>query len=133
MSQDNVAKTQELFGHFGAGNIPGILEMLNDDIVIDFYGPSTIPYAGHYEGKEQARKFFETVLASVNINQFDQDSFVAQDDKVVVFGHLNLTAKKTGGSIASDYVHFITMKDGKWSHFRDFMNTYVGHEAFTKK
>lgn len=133
MSQDNVARTQELFVHFGAGDIPGILQRLNDDIVIDFYGPSAIPYAGHYEGKKQAQKFFETVLSSVDIHQFDPIEFVAERDKVVVFGHLNLTAKSSGGRIDSDFVHFITMKDGKWSHFRDFMNTAVGVEAFTKK
>ena len=42
---------------------------MNDDIVIDFYGPSVIPYAGHYEGRAEARGFFETVLSSVDIEE----------------------------------------------------------------
>ena len=47
----NVAATQKLFEAFGAGDIPTILEYLNKDIVIEFYGPEVIPYAGTYSGK----------------------------------------------------------------------------------
>ena len=129
----NVAITQEIFARFGRGDIPAILELLVDDVVIEFYGPSVIPYAGTYRGNREARKFFETVLSSVDIHQFDAEEFIAQGDKVVVTGHLRLTARSTGGTIDSDFVHVITMKDGKWARFRDFMNTAVAVAAFTKK
>ena len=129
--QDNIAATQKLFEAFGAGDIPGILEHVNDDIVIEFYGPSTIPYAGSYRGREAARRFFETVLASVEINQFEPQEMLADADKVIVTGHLNLKAISTGGMIDSDFVHVITLKDRKWSRFRDFMDTAVAQAAFT--
>ena len=130
MSQENITATQEIFVQFGAGNIPGILELLDDDIVIEFYGPTTIPYAGTYRGKDEARQFFETVLSSVDINQFDPEEMLAVEDKVFVTGHLNLNPKSTDGVIDSDFVHVITMKNGKWLRFRDFMNTAVAVEAF---
>ena len=130
MSQENITATQEIFVQFGAGNIPGILELLDDDIVIEFYGPTTIPYAGTYRGKDEARQFFETVLSSVDINQFDPEEMLAVEDKVFVTGHLNLNPKSTNGVIDSDFVHVITMKNGKWLRFRDFMNTAVAVEAF---
>jgi uncharacterized protein len=128
----NVATTQEVFARFGRGDVPAILEMLSDDVLIEFYGPSTIPYANTYRGKAQARRFFETVLANVDIHQFDQDEFITERDKVVVTGHLRLTAKRTGRQIDSDYVHVITLKDGKWTRFRDFMNTAVAVAAFSE-
>ncbi|MEM7542701.1 MAG: nuclear transport factor 2 family protein [Pseudomonadota bacterium] len=127
----NIEVTQAIFGHFGAGDIPAILEHLDDDIVIEFYGPATIPYAGTYKGKEQARHFFETVLSSVAINQFDPEEFLADKDKVVVTGHLNLNPKSTGGEIDSDFVHVITLRDGRWLRFRDFMNTANAVSAFS--
>ncbi len=130
--QTNLEATQKIFAHFGAGDIPGILAMLADDVRIDFYGPSTIPYANTYRGQAEARRFFEIVLSSVDIHQFDPEEFIASDDKVVVTGHLRLTAKKTGGEIESDFVHVITLRDGKWVRFRDFMNTAVAHAAFTR-
>jgi cytochrome P450/ketosteroid isomerase-like protein len=130
IEERNVAMVKEVFARFGAADVPGILELLDDEVVIDFYGPSVIPYAGHYETRSEARRFFDTVLTSVDIHQFDAEEFIASEDKVVVTGHLRLTARKTGGSIDSDFVHVITVRDGKWLHFRDFMNTAVAQEAF---
>jgi uncharacterized protein len=127
----NVIATQEVFARFGRGDVPAILEMLADDVVIEFYGPSVIPYANTYRGKAEARRFFETVLSSVDIHQFDPEEFIAERDKVVVTGHLRLTARRTGRQIDSDFVHVITMKDGKWVRFRDFMNTAVAVAAFS--
>lgn len=127
----NLDTTQQLFAAFGAHDIPAILEFLHDDIVIEFYGPEIIPYAGTYRGKTEARRFFETVLSSIDINQFDAEEMIADGDKVIVVGHLNLTTKATGRTIDSDYVHVITLADGKWLRFRDFMNTAVAVQAFS--
>ena len=130
---ENIAATQKLFEAFGAGNVPAIVELLNDDIVIEFYGPEKIiPYAGRYHGKEQARSFFETVLSSVDIHVFEPEELIGDRNKLVVTGHLHLTAKSTGGAIKSDFVHVITMEKGKWSRFRDFMDTSVAVNAFSK-
>lgn len=129
--QDNLAATQKLFEAFGAGDIPGILDYVNDDIEINFYGPSTIPYAGTYNGRDEARQFFETVLSSVEINQFEPEEMLADADKVIVTGHLNLKSIRTGGVIDSDFVHVITLQGKKWSRFRDFMDTSVAVNAFS--
>lgn len=126
----NIEITQQLFGAFGRGDIPAILDLLDDEVVIEFYGPPAIPYAGTYRGKGEARRFFETVLSSVDIHQFDPEEFLADGDKVVVTGHLRLTARATGGAIESDFVHVITMRSGRWLRFRDFMNTAVAAAAF---
>ena len=129
--QTNLAATEALFAAFGAGDIPGILAWLNDDVVIEFYGPEVIPYAGFYRGLEEARSFFETVLASVDINQFEPQEMLAVEDKVFVTGHLNLKAKATGRIIDSDFVHVITLQNGKWLRFRDFMDTAKAQQAFS--
>jgi len=122
--------TEEVFAAFGEGDVDRIMRSLHDRVRIEFYGPDTIPYAGHYSGQHECRRFFETVLASVDIHQFDAEEFICEGNKVVVTGHLNLTARSTGGSIDSDFVHVITVADGKWLLFRDFMNTANAHAAF---
>ena len=70
------------------------------------------------------------MLSSVRINQFDPEEFLADADKVIVTGHLNLVARGTGRTIDSDFAHVITLGDGKWTRFRDFMNTAVAASAF---
>lgn len=132
LQDTNIAATEKLFEAFGAGDIPGILALCNDDIRIEFYGPADIiPYADMYDGMEAARRFFETVLSSVDIHVFEPQEFLADKDKVIVTGVLHLTAKSTGRDIRSDFVHVITMKDGKWQKFRDFMNTHEAVKAFS--
>jgi len=126
----NIEITQQLFTAFGNADVPAILGFLDDEIVIEFYGPSQIPYAGTYRGRTEARRFFETVLASVEIQRFEPEEFLADRDKVVVTGQLRLMAKATGAVIESDFVHVITMRSGKWMRFRDFMNTAVAAAAF---
>ncbi len=128
---DSVDVTMQLFERFGAGDIPGILSLLNDDILIEFYGPAVIPYAGTYNGIEEASQFFETVLSSVDIHVFEPQQFFSEGEMVAVTGELHLTAKSTGRDIVSSFAHIITVDNGKWSRFRDFMNTAVAVEAFS--
>jgi ketosteroid isomerase-like protein len=125
-----VETTRALFERFGAQDIPGILELLDPEIRIDFYGPQAIPYAGHYSGLSEAQRFFETVLASVDIHVFEPEFMFSEGDRVAVKGHLHLTARATGRDIRSDFAHIIQVRDGRWLQFCDFMNTAVGAAAF---
>ena len=122
--------TQTLFQRFGAGDIPGIIELLEPAITIDFYGPEVIPYAGHYHGLQEAQRFFETVLSSVDIHVFEPEFMFSEGERVAVKGHLHLTARSTGRDIRSDFAHMIEVRNGRWLHFCDFMNTAAAVAAF---
>tara|TARA_R110002110_G_scaffold413729_1_gene641610 strand:+ start:102055 stop:102450 length:396 start_codon:yes stop_codon:yes gene_type:complete len=130
MSTDPVDITKELFVRFGNADVPAIVELLSDDVFIQFYGPPVIPYANEYHGVDESRRFFETVLASVDIHQFEPEQFLACGDMVTVTGHLHLTARSTGRDFQSDFAHVITVRDGKWTRFRDFMDTAAAAAAF---
>ena len=123
--------TQAVFAAFGDHDVDQILTLLDDEVRIEFYGPPVIPYAGRYQGRVEARAFFETVLSSVDIHQFDPEEFLSDGDKVTVTGHLRLTARATGRVIESDFAHVITVRDGKWLRFRDFMDTASAVAAFS--
>jgi len=127
----SVEVTQNLFERFGEGDIPGILQYIHDDIVIEFFGPDVIPYAGTYRGKAEAERFFETVLASVDVHVFDFQQIFSEREHVSVTGVLHLTAKSTGKDINSNFAHVIEVRDGRWIRFRDFMDTSVAVAAFS--
>ena len=127
---DNLAATQKLFASFATQNFDAALAQVDDDVVVEFYGPAAIPYAGTYRGRAACRRFFETVHRSVEIQQFEPEEMVAQGDKGFVTGHLRLTAKATGRTFESDFAHVITLRNGKWIRFRDFMDTAVAVAAF---
>lgn len=130
MSDKPVDVTMDVFTRFGNKDVPAILEKLADDILIEFYGPPVIPYAGFYRGRDEARRFFETVLGSVGIHQFEPEQFLCDGQMVTVTGNLHLTARATGRDIRSAFAHVITVADGKWLRFRDFMNTSAAEAAF---
>lgn len=131
MSTKEIDVTVEVFTRFGNKDVPAILELLADDVLIEFYGPSVIPYAGTYEGKARAADFFNTVLSSVDIHQFEPEQFLSDGKMVTVTGHLHLTARSTGRDIRSAFAHVITVENGKWVRFRDFMSTAEAVAAFS--
>jgi uncharacterized protein len=130
MLTDPVDVTRAVFERFGNKDVPAILELLDQQVRVEFYGPPVIPYAGTYDGKTEARRFFETVLSSVEIHQFEPQQFLCDGDVVTVTGDLHLTARSTGRSFRSAFAHVITVADGRWLRFRDFMDTAVAAEAF---
>jgi ketosteroid isomerase-like protein len=130
MEKEPVAVTMEVFKRFGSKDVPGIVELLSPDVLIEFYGPPVIPYAGTYRGLTEAARFFNTVLSSVDIHKFDAEQFLSDGQMVTVTGELHLTARRTGRDIRSTFAHVITVADGKWLRFRDFMNTAVAEAAF---
>lgn len=49
--------TKNVFAAFGAHDVDTIVKWLHPDVRIEFYGPEAIPYAGMYNGPDQARVF----------------------------------------------------------------------------
>lgn len=131
MTRSPIDVTVDVFTRFGNKDVPAIVELLADDVLIEFYGPEVIPYAGTYRGKAEAERFFTTVLSSVDIHQFDPEQMLCEGEIVTVTGELHLTARATGRDIRSAFAHVITVRDGKWLRFRDFMNTAVAAAAFS--
>ena len=131
MGEHPIDVTKKVFELFGTGDVKGIQLMLDDNVIIEFYGPDTIPYAGIYHGVDACGGFFDTVLSSVEIHQFEPQQFMSDGNMVTVTGHLHLTALSTGKDFQSDFVHVITVRDGKWLRFRDFMDTALAVEGFT--
>lgn len=128
---DNIAVTQATYERFGAGDIAGMLEFLSPEVVIEFYGPEVIPYAGTWRGHDEVSRWLQTIFGSVEIRRFEPQEMLADADKVITTGALELVARPTGRAFASDFVHVITLADGRWTRFRDWMNTAVAAEAFS--
>lgn len=128
--EENVQVVQALYQAFGEQDLERILSLMVEDVEIRFYGPSEIPYAGRYRGRDEARKFFEMVAASVDVDRFEPLEFIAQGDQVAVTGALRLRARSTGRVIESDFAHIIDLRGGLWTRFRDFMDTAAAVHAF---
>ncbi len=128
--QTNVAVVQQAYEAFGRGDVPGVLDLLTDDVVWTFQGPSTIPFAGAHRGREGIVEFFSLVGEALEIEQFEPRQFVAQGDTVVVLGYERSLAKATGRPLEQEWVHVFTLRDGKIATGRLFEDTAAEVAAF---
>ena len=122
--QENVGVVRAAYAAFQRGDIPGLIEMLTDDI--DWWTPGTpeeIPYAGRLSGRAAVGGFFERLAASEEIAHFEPREFIAQGDKVVVTGNYRGRTRAAGREYDLDWLHVFTVRDGRIAAFREYIDT----------
>ncbi len=105
---------------------------LDPDVRITYYGTEDIPYAGDYRGIEEATTFFTKVGLNIAIVEMEAWKFIAQGDDLATWGRQRFRHLATGNEWESEFAHIITLRDGRWLHFRDFMNSALTLQAFTR-
>ena len=121
--QTNVSVVQQAYEAFGRGDIPAVLEALTDDVQWTLQGPSVIPFAGTFRGRQGIAEFFSVLDETLEFEQFEPRGFVAQGDAVVVLGYERSVAKATGRSFEQEWAHVYTLRDGKIATGRFFEDT----------
>jgi ketosteroid isomerase-like protein len=82
------------------------------------------PYAGTYIGLESITKNVFSRLGSEWIDyKCTPEDFVANDDKVVVYGTYTGIYKKTNKSFTARVAHVWKLKDGKITSFEQFVDS----------
>jgi hypothetical protein len=126
----NVALVLEIYAAFGRGDIPAVIDVLDPKIDWYFYGPSTIPWAGHHHGQEGAAKFFSIVGSEAEFLEFTPLEFISEGDQVVVLGREQVKVKSTGRIFVSEWVHVFTIAGGRVTQIREIVNSAPIVEAF---
>jgi ketosteroid isomerase-like protein len=67
---------------------------------------------------------------SEEILVLEPGKFLAEQDSVAVVGYTKILVKPTGRAYETDFVHVITMKQGKIARLQEFFDTHVAGEAF---
>jgi ketosteroid isomerase-like protein len=131
MSNANVDLVQAMYAAFGRGDIATIINATMPDIDWETVGRKTdFPDFGPRRGQSEVREFFGIVSKELNFSEFTPKEFHAVDDKVFVLGHYKMTVTKTGKTIDSDWVHIFTIRNGKVTSFREFLDTAQAAEAY---
>lgn len=58
--------------------------------------------------------------------------FIPDGDNLAVRGHQKFLRTATGHAWESELAAIITLRDGRWLHFGDFMNSALTHDAFVR-
>jgi len=132
--QENLRIVQEGYAAFGRGDVAAALSNYADDIDWAMPGsPDVIPYAGQRRGREEVAQFYATFPQTEEVEQMDLQDFIAQSDKVLVFGHYKGRVKSTGRSYTKEFIHVVMLRHGKVIKFREYVASDDMHEAFAGK
>lgn len=127
----NIAATKTIYAAVPRGDLDTALAHMDPEIRITYYGTDAIPYAGDHRGMAAVIGFFTTVGETIAIVDLDPWLFVADGDQLATWGRMRFRRSATGYEWESEFAHIITLRDGRWLHFRDFMNSALTHAAFT--
>jgi uncharacterized protein len=130
-SQDNKQLVMQGYQKYQEKDIQGLLELLADDI--EWVGVETeeLPFAGMYRGKDDVGRYFSQLDEAQEAQQFEPQTFIAEDDKVVVTGQSRWTVKSTGQTYDNPWVHVFTVRNGKVARFEQYNDTAAAAKAFS--
>ena len=114
---------QAAYAAFGRRDIPGILELLTDDVDWRFQAGAGIPYAGRFTGKQEVQRWFGTLAESDDIQKFEPREFLAGPNHVTVIGWEQVRPLPNGSVFESDWVHVFTLKGDRISRWIGTLDT----------
>ncbi len=128
---ENVQVVQDLYAAFGRGDIPGLMELLAEDV--DWYFNSSseaIPFAGSWQGHDGVMTFFRKVAETCEILAFGPNEVIAMGEHVLTLGHERIRIRANGREFEADWAHLFTVRAGKIVRLREFYDTAVMAKAF---
>src|SRR5207237_8136868 len=90
-----------------------------------------IANAGTYRVREGVSKFFSVLAANVEYSLYEPREFIAQGNRVAVFGHYQGTVRPSGNSVEAEWAMSWTLQAGKATKFRAYDDTAAVVAAFT--
>lgn len=127
---ENTKIVKELYKAFGNHDIDKVLSMLSPDVVWQEPNSPLNPCGGTRYGHAGFLEWLNIGRQAEDILVLEPKQYIAQNDTVVVIGFTKCLAKPTSKTYETDFVHIVTVKDGKVSHFQEFFDTYAAAEAF---
>ncbi|HEX6587942.1 MAG TPA: nuclear transport factor 2 family protein [Longimicrobiales bacterium] len=111
-THDPVAAVRRLFDAFGRGDLDALVATVHPDSRWSYYGANPRIGVASFTGREQVRRFFERILARLDVQQFDAREFVVDGDTVVVFGSESGTVRATGAPFRNEWAQKYVVRDG---------------------
>ena len=118
--QNNLGLVRMGYDAFGRGDIDALLALLDENVEWITPGPPEVPTAGERRGRQAVGEFFKTLLETFEIIKFQAQEFVAEGDRVVVFGFDTAKVKATGKVLDFNWVHYFGVKNDKIVNFREY-------------
>src|SRR5688572_18313913 len=119
----NKNTVRNIFEAFAKGDVPYILDRIDDDCEFNVLGAPHVPYGGVYHGKGASR-FFQSLNELFETTRFDvEELYEVENGNVVAFGWHGGTGRKTGKAFDLKWSMMFKFKDGKVVYYQNYFDT----------
>ena len=119
--EENVQIVKDFFAAMGGGDKQGLLALSAEDIEWIIPGEDW-PLAGTRRGHAGLADLLETASKTMETSTEPRE-YVAQGDRVLVVGVATGKIKATNRTFKDDWVFDITVRDGKVTKIREYVDT----------
>ena len=120
--EDNVRTVKAFFAAMGGGDKQALLALSAEDIEWIVPGEGW-PLAGTHRGHAGLANLLRTASKELETSFPVPPEYVAQGDRVLVVGSAQGTIKATGKVWVDNWVFAITVRDGKLTNIREYIDT----------
>src|SRR6266571_482996 len=119
----NTEIVKSMYEAFGRGDIATILNVLDDQVEWTNPGPTTIPYAGEYHGRDGVAGFFQKLAETTELDPFAPEQYVEQGGVVVALGSYSGRSKPLQKPFSGRWAMVFTLSGGKVTRFEEHTDT----------
>ena len=121
-TQENVQTVKDFFAAMGGGDKQRLLALAAEDIEWIIPGEDW-PLAGTHLGHAGLADVLQKASEEVETSFPEPPEFVAQGDRVLVVGVATGKIKATNKPFKDEWVFDITVRDGKVTHIKEYIDT----------
>ena len=121
-TRENVPIVKDFFAAIGRGDEQHMLELVSEDVEWIIPGEDW-PLAGTHRGHAGLTELLQKASVELETTYPEPPEFVAQGDRVLVVGVATGKIKATNRAFKDDWVFDITVRDGKVTKIREYIDT----------
>jgi uncharacterized protein len=121
-TETNVQTVKDFFAAIGRGDREALLAVVAEDVEWVIPGEGW-PLAGTHRGHAELAAVLQKALEEVETTYPKPPEFVAQGDRVLVVGVATGKIKATNKPFKDDWVFDMTVRDGKVTKIREYIDT----------
>jgi hypothetical protein len=125
--EKNIQTVKDFFTAISSVDKESLLALVAEDIEWSIPGEDW-PLAGTYRGHAGLADLLETASRSIETSTEPRE-FVAQGDRVLVVGFARGKIKATNKSFEDDWIFAITVRDGRLTKIREYVDTQALAQA----
>ncbi|GGD35394.1 nuclear transport factor 2 family protein [Aureimonas glaciei] len=129
--EENVQTVKDFFAAMGGSDRQALLALVADDIEWIIPGENW-PLAGTHRGHNGLADLLQTASEEVETSTMEFHEYVAQGDRVLVVGFAEGKIKATNKAWKDDWIFAITVRNGKLTNIREYVDTQALARASEK-